>query len=194
MYASTKLIKPYSLKNTIENFYVTNDIDYNSGVFALVKKSKSNKNYVSKYCFDDNGYETFLLFYAQNNKNKHLPKIKTIVKNDNLIYTKMEKLVPIDDRSALYYFFDNNMWSHLNLIISGRIEAFTVKSFIEYVEQNNSDYYDCLIPISLFKILTDIINFIINSNRSAIDLDIHGENVMQREDGTIVITDPFCGF
>lgn len=139
------------------------------GAYGVVFE-KPGYPWVFKVFNNDPGYFTYLNF-ARNNQNlSAVPKIKGkfIRINDNTYAVRMEKLYPVN-RDELH-----------NLLETLR-QFFKTDDPVGYqdqIDKLNEEYPDIA---AVMERLTKLGKFYI---------DLHEENIMQREDGSLVITDP----
>lgn len=146
------------------------------GTFGAVYYNP-NKSYILKIIFrPDNAYAHYVSI-IHNKRNPHFPKISdmkelTIGKDTYYVYL-IEKLRKIPENKAIEYeeYFDNinyNRSKPLNKIFKNGVPQIFYKQpklfdCVQYIAQNKNNHY----------------------------FDLHSQNMMQRSDGTIVITDPY---
>lgn len=153
-----------------------------SGCYSAVLEL--NENSVLKIGADTLDPYLYFLESVQQSDNPHFPKILDIhvdIKN-NFYIIKLEKLKPLTDYSA---YKDLYNW------------VFKNKRFPEWANEDLQHAVDHLVALADFKTHTDAI--IAEKGGLLIDedsciLDLHEANVMTREDGTIVFTDPLCNY
>lgn len=155
------------------------------GSFGVVFQSPKSKE-VLKLFFNDSGYIEFIKIVSKNPQCIHFPKFSSFHKfpNWNSWYAiKLEPLNKITDSEwnrydwlgAAMRFYKYDDWP---LDIS--------KSIRKSAEIGMKNY-----P-SLAKAVQILEQGRINSTKPWPKEDLHGENVMKRADGTIVIIDPFA--
>lgn len=129
--------------------------------------------WVFKLFSRDDGYKLFLDYALTHQDNPYLPKIKgKYIKLTNDSYVvRLEKLKPIQNQPLV---------NNLEVLAGTTTDEKLKKKTIEYLKSHYPD---------ILKILRDI-KKIANKTGYEYYIDTHGENIMQRADGTPVITDP----
>ena len=153
----------------------------NSGAYSDVYKNP-RKNYVMKVTTEpDYGYAKYVDLIKRS-RNPHFPKIsdrKTFtVRGDDYDIYLIEKLRHLEWDIATQYvnIFRNIIWTR---VANLRVDL--------------NDLYNNNIPkiLSQNPKLVSALE-IIGENSSDQELDIKNDNIMERDDGTIVITDPYA--
>ena len=131
---------------------------------------RPNDPYVIKIFHEDIDYLRYIKYVMTHQDNPHVPKIRgKLFKIDSDTYMiRMEELEPIDPRDA-----------EQKNILDGLLRMSTWKR----ARQNT--YIKNKAP-KLYKLLTDLANMFGDESGT----DLIDENIMQRKDGTIVLTDP----
>lgn len=147
------------------------------GSSGYVFVSPSSKFILKVYSPNDRGYTTFLNYVMANQSNPHLPKLRgkpfKFDKNGGWIAVRMEWLNPITYHSDEY--FDTFVDYTDYIVRSPRMGYNEFSRPMQDWIDEHQDYYDTL--KSLSKVWGE--------------WDIHVENIMQRNDGTMVLIDPF---
>lgn len=174
-----------------------------AGAFGKVLEVP-NKNYVYKIFDNDNAYLSFVN-YVIKNPNKHFPKFLKSPKLLHSFYRRspiepnmftavaIEKLQPLSQPNYIYAYW-----------IITLLEDIIHNTFIvtEWpAELPNGNYNHKKISYEDIMVadpnIASIINAFLKMYRSGDvigDLDLHLSNIMQRTDGTLVITDPVKAF
>lgn len=170
-----------------------------SGMFGKVFYSPS-WNYVIKVFDKDDGYLKFVNF-ALENPSRHFPKFmkgprnlpqfltRLSSSNERFTVVKMEKLNKLTKEiheflgynlRTLADHYTNNVETPVEIIVDSQVVKFkhTTDVFLKYKQYN--------LP-SLIKVYNQL-NILTDEH---IRNDLHVGNIMMRDDGTIVITDPF---
>src|ERR1035437_538722 len=183
------------------------------GVFAQVLSHENGMIY--KFWAKDSAYENFIGFVEKNQDNKHLPKLKSKIKElksffkkpddfpDKVKYVKMEKLDPITDHEKIVdtqrlYVTDvieniySTIYSHDNggtlerlLLTLAKDEA---PPRITHGEKESPPLKESTVKVitELYETFEDMLKY---PGMDKLDFDLHSGNFMKR--GTeIVITDP----
>ncbi len=165
------------------------------GMFSRVI-TRPDLNYVYKVFDNDSAYMSFIN-YTISHPNKHFPKClknpKQMSKflksyyngNSKFVVIKIEKLKPLSDDNI----------QHFNMMFQNNVKKFVDYGpeaiFVDHLDQSKgyrgiNDYlknYDQQIQ-DIFHLLAKIYKDL------PFKLDIHANNFMERDDGTIVIIDP----
>lgn len=177
----------YGAENLNQIFKDLGLVNLGSGAFSSVWEVPG-KNYVIKTWTTDEAYETFLSYCAKHQRNPYLPKIKGRLKSIPAVYkrhwkeevvkiVKLERLQKIDQ------------------------EAFNMFMYIKNIDETWGKYktldeiynaYDD--PILNSQILGLYQTYRALTTDLGKPTDLHDANLMQREDGTIVLTDPYANF
>lgn len=180
-----------------------------SGVDAMVYKK--DDSHVIKIIFPSkikdmsNATRAFMVFYnyVKQNPSKFLPKFTEVndieVMGESFLQIDMEKLQPIQrgslDQYVVYSISGDAPtqieWADAvdTMLFKGNWSFMHPSEAIETVEKIKSlppqqlDYYE-----ELYNVMVDLV---IVMNENGFSWDLHTENVMQRADGTLVITDPW---
>lgn len=171
-----------SIDELIE-LYANKNLKLGKGSEAAAYVFEYSPMEVIKFWFYDPAYEKFLDYVNQNKQDKHLPVLKSKLKNittfhnrpletpNKIKYIKLEKLIPV--------------------------KKYKIQGLLEQIEK----IIDRNLELKDFKGTKDELSFAVtcikvykNLLGNGIDLDLHDENVMQRADGTLVLTDPVSGF
>lgn len=155
-----------------------------SGKYAVTFNSCDDK-YITKWSFYDMGYREFLRYvFRVNNlsykKNRHLPIIKKVIVNKCICYVKMEKLIHLSGYRLNQY-----------LEVTETVKRFITKrqspiSFTHLKRIFNIKLFDQ--PKLFIETYYNLLHF---ACLRGISPDLHGHNIMQRQDGCLVFTDPF---
>lgn len=153
-----------------------------SGVAGtVISHPNADKNKpVYKLYTKDRGYDNFISYARKNQDNPHIPKIHAVAKvaidKDNtrhLKVVKMERLQPLDP--------DHPVRKYLGMGIIGTGE----KHLNDTLTDNSYK------GINLRKNFPSFHKTLVDLASQGGNLDLHMGNIMQRSDGTPVITDPF---
>lgn len=138
--------------------------------------------YIIKVFSDDPGYKKWFDFVRKNQNNPHVPKIRgyKMILDDRAMAIRIEKLKPISKEKFRLVDDINNALSMPSLLNYSRDYYNALK--IRKLENLYNKYPDHHALIDLFNRINTGIAFV----------DLHDQNVMERDDGTIVITDPFA--
>ena len=183
-----------SMNTRIPNYYLGGDLadalgkygwkQLNSGAFSLVYENPAEP-YILKLNTNPDQAFSWFAFLTHKFPNKHFPKIsamRAIKILGKLYYTyaieKLEKIPYIDDAA------------YISSICYSQIVRPSDHYYPERVEQLQL-YMSLEQAVSLLQ-ACDIIHDHYEGKRTY-GLDLHSGNIMQRHDGTIVITDPFAG-
>lgn len=165
---------------------------WGAGAFSKVYTVEGREDIVVKRCkrIEEDGYGIYLDFILHNQNKcyaKHMPKIHKI-----LYFQHKKELVVIQEK--LYTEPNTNtVVPRLNSrgkLINNNTNAYNRHHILRFVANKTSE--TTALPIadnSKVEILTDELSAI--SKKLNVRFDLHSENYMYREDGTIVITDPF---
>jgi hypothetical protein len=148
----------------------------NGGYFSKVFVNP-NKNYVLKInSIPDKGYETYVEL-IKHHRNPHFPiisDIKQLTINNEIYYAYLiEKLKPIHALIAKKYVSIFDIVINSPYVPIKQLFSIIPPLFLKYPK--------------LVKALQ-----IVGQNYGYYNLDLHEKNIMQRENGTIVITDPYA--
>jgi hypothetical protein len=182
-------------------------VDRGSFAFVVIPESK---NYVFKVWTVDEGFDGFLKYIKANQDDKHLPKLIGSTRKIKTFYQKtkrdpefvnvqrVEKLYKLDDKQIFF------VAGVLNAIRYGRhkqLDAAIAAVLKEYNEIDSSEkhtelteqqigFVESYFKLKNFLRSQDIPEMVALGQSPLLD-DVRGKNVMQRKDGTIVITDAF---
>lgn len=175
-----------------------------SGGYAIVF-DKPGKPWVYKLFQEtDIGYLKFYQYAKNNQSNPHLPKIlgKPLkVKfsgakqhlNKNYLLVKIEKLLP-----AIIHKL-NPSFNLIQLILSG-LEKYNTNQIKLMKDSNDASdfnlFQNYMYMLEEHSNLLRVLEWIANNRDKdqGIFTDLHHDNIMQRKDGTMVITDPYSSF
>lgn len=131
---------------------------------------RPNDPYVIKIFHEDIDYLRYLKYVMTHQSNPHVPRIRgKLMKIDSDTYViRMEELEPIDPRDAVQ-----------KNILNGLLRMTTWK------RAKTNMYIKAQAP-KLYKLLIDLATMFGDESGT----DLISENIMQRKDGTIVLTDP----
>jgi len=155
-----------------------------AGSFSTVYENATSPYLLKVNKYPDVGYSTFAKI-AQAHPNKHFPKIGKIKKyeyDDDTYYIYLiEKLkeIPGSSGSDIAQALSKVLWFPIGTPLARIFNKKTPKIFTKQPGL-----------IQALNILNKATG-IGDGRDSDVSLDLHGENVMQRKDGTIVIIDPF---
>jgi len=140
-----------------------------SGGFGIVFE-RPGYPWVFKVFNNDHGYMAYLNYVINHQNLSAVPKIKgrPIRINKNTYAIRMEPLYKLRGELAL----------ELNNTPTDGLKSSEYKEFVDMIAQQWPD---------VAKVLADLPGI---TGKSRLYLDLHDENVMQRADGTPVITDP----
>jgi len=184
----------YSYKQMKKDFLKLGWKEIGIGMYAAVF-ANPNKSFVLKVVhMQDKGYEEYANLIKRH-RNKHFPIISDRKKieirtahNVNSVYVYMiEKLKPTGKASWTFAEVFDNIMHNPTIELDKLFTIYTKNKYRDVIEmlKNNP---------SLVKALR-----ILGKNRwdSSMNyvcgIDMHSGNIMQRKDGTIVITDPYVG-
>lgn len=138
-----------------------------SGYYAQVY-ARPQDNYVVKIFRPDEGYQTFLEYIRKNANNPYVPKLKgKIIKLPNgYSLVRIEKLKPIDE----------DLWSEISLAA----ERPNDKDLVDKVDKKYPGLVKFIQSLKWIANVDDRLGY-----------DLHPGNMMIRDDGTPVVTDPF---
>ena len=171
----------YKLNQTIK---FSGGTKLGAGMFGTVYKSPEERKskFVYKTFDHDPAYSTFLSYARKNQDNPHVPKIyahaKIAVNKEGTRHVnvvKMEKLSPITNDHPIMKHLDNSNYV-------GSKES--IKNRLDDPDNDLARHYP-----EVHKILSDMAN-----SDGEHSFDLHPGNIMQRHDGTPVITDPIAGY
>ena len=162
-------------------------IELDFGAYASVYGNKSKPYILKKLNEPDMGYETYVRLIHRH-PNKHFPIISDMKKlrfnKDNYYVYLIEKLYRIPYRKGNQILKDIlNTYEDL-LYLEGRMQT-VISTYLGKSVRNNG-------PSKFLRdnpSLIEAIYFLAHDSYD--DLDFHDENIMQRANGTIVITDPY---
>jgi hypothetical protein len=157
-----------------------------SGVRASVLESPK-KDSVIKLYGKDTAYDSFLDHVKTNKENPHLPKIMQRGKipldktgKNHLHVVRMENLMPLSQEHELRDIIPNGI-------------AGTPEKIRGQLDSGQHDALKKKYP-EFHKALSDIVEIHRRYNKNPPLIDLHLGNVMQRKDGTPVITDPMINW
>lgn len=143
------------------------------------------------------GFTRFYAFVKANPDNEHLPKFskpKILIKNDKETVFKvdMERLnsVDWDDPINRIYLYATESYSRVEVI--KKMIANLTRTHPEVLKEKNIDPESLMDAVLWLRHTVGQIRNSIGMGR--LTMDLHNENIMQRDDGTLVITDPYVSF
>lgn len=151
-----------------------------NGAFANVYQHPKRNVVVKVFdAKDDKGYARYLKWAEKNQQNPYVPKIHHVERftnkreNEEITVVFMEKL-----KAARY--------KHLEELIDKLPLGYDLDQYSssEWFRVSRSDVDD--------KHLIEIAKFFCQELPEGVDLDLHDENYMRRNNGQIVFTDPFA--
>jgi len=145
-----------------------------SGFFSSVY-GHDNLDIAIKLVDDDHNYIKYINFYAKyGRQNPHLPRIYKYKKVGNVEIVITEKLYPLSE----------NQEDLFQVILKFKRYLMNPNNYDEYYVNNVVNYFIDEYS-DLAQIIIDLYKIFGKNN-----IDIHQDNIMQRKDGTLVITDP----
>lgn len=159
------------------------------GLYSVVL-AKPESNFVIKISIiNDTGFNRFVLM-THKYKNPHFPNITNVrrinIKGRIFFIYLIEKLHPI--KMNIFY---HKLLEFISLVVNGHSVEQLINKFNEGMFPQGDKIAEYL---EKHPSMMEAINLIHKSPvnmKSSYDFDLHTNNFMQREDGTIVITDPY---
>jgi hypothetical protein len=170
-----------------------------SGLYAHVMGKGASPHVLKLFSSTDQGYLSYVAM-AMTYPNKHFPKFKgKLMKITNDYYAvRMEMLYPIDNQTLAKEYGFNEIYDFLEvlkeLIRAGQNQDYPLSEFPEHFYKTAYyDYEEGQIErfMTIHKELAEACFRIGLYAKGHVDL--HWGNIMEREDGTLVITDPLAG-
>jgi hypothetical protein len=188
--------------STVEEVLHSMSSDYQEvgrGSFGVTLKN-SSKPTVVKFWVVDSSYDDFINYVADH-PSKYLPKLYSKPKKissffirpknfpEKIHYVKMESLIRLkneDDVDMLSYIFSDLADLHTRKDVDHFIEKLKDGKDSKYSEWSRLEKLVDDIPKFLHEMF-EMLRHLLNGKN---DLDIHEDNIMQRANGELVITDP----
>lgn len=172
-----------SVVNKLYSYARTNELG--SGMRASVIEAPKKDSVIKMYN-KDTAYDSFLDYSRSNKDNPHVPMIKQRGKmslskdgNRNLHFVHMEKLEPLAPNHPLRDVMPTAIVGYPNKIRAK-------------LDSGEYDGIKAKYP-KIHKVISDMVDKHINDENPP-TIDLHHGNIMQRKDGTPVITDPMVNW
>lgn len=173
------------------------------GAFAIVL-SHSSWNYVLKIFNDDSCYLKYVRFCMKNQNNKFVPKLldkprritptyKRRSNQQNLYTVKMENLEPLSYSSIDVNSIEKMSFAGMALNDESIRKDLTVDSVDKYIKSKYPSMSGLVRQLVWNRNSRALFDFLkeIKTIFPSCSLDLHSDNFMSRENGEIVVTDPF---
>lgn len=165
-----------------------------SGKFGVTVKHP-NGYVVKLYTTKDNCYSAFVEYCQTHKQNPHLPNIiskKVPVMDDIVTMVRIEELHEIDPETRVDDLF-NEMINMADMAMSENFEMFWSKMVRFWFDEPEEHEVVKMLEKhrTLFETLNDLLNKVDRMGKCVFDIRSLAHNIMQRSDGTLVVTDPW---